>query len=141
MSLEHFVDGLMSNYVGCGEEPKFASIENPKLRNSKENVYDLGQSLGIVSKIALGGWGLYSLYTIGTPETVAAMSVTGPLALATCLKWVFVDPLFVRKGRKPITLGGIVKKFFPSKPEEYVYPDQPRTPAPGEYKNPSEFQD
>lgn len=125
MSLEHFVDGLMSPYTGLGEEPKYVGIEDHVQRRLEERAYDLGQSLGMVSKIALGGFGLYSLYTTGA---AVGMSVAGPLAIAAFLKWILVDPIFVRNRRKPITLGGIVKKLIPSEPG--YYPGQPTTPAP-----------
>ncbi len=107
MSLEHFVDGLMSEYTGFGEDPKYASIPDPDLRKSEGEMYDLGQTLGIVSKLGLGGLGLYSLYTAGI---AAGLAVAGTLAIAACLKWVFVDPIFIKQGKKPITLGGVVKK-------------------------------
>lgn len=107
MSLEHFVDGLMSEYIGCGETPEYMSIQEPELRESEGMVYSLGQTLGIASKFGLGALGVYAFYTAGI---AAGVAVGGALLASVGVKFLLMDQIFVKMGKKPVTLGGIVKR-------------------------------
>lgn len=104
MSLESFVDGFFSMYVGFGEELEYVTnTEGDSEQLAAENDhYLIGAGVGLTSKIVLGAGILTALSATGMNMLLPAAAVFSEL-----IANVFPPMYF---GRNPYTFGGLVKK-------------------------------